>query len=296
MRWIVVFLSVFLFASEFKSITPKVKVAIVVDKKRFFKFIPSFINSITAYYMLKDVDLNLRVFSKIEDVPSEYRDIIYLSFKPFNTKARVYIPLENKKSSGKIFYGGVDWKKQVEKLSNLVYSSNVASINDATYISNLLYNYEKEYFSQIKRYFYPSIPYYRLKGFVFFNIGASKTAQVLSKLTYLNITSQMKLSTQINYDPLLLEVTQPMDVKNLVIANSIINPPLMVEDYALLLNGDIKYNWLNYAGVIFANKIYNLQNSLDMFYMHDFGVYIFNNQINYDVKLYRIIKHSFKEF
>ena len=132
-------------------------------------------------------------------------------------------------------------------------------------------------------------------SFLIFNTPASKTAQVLSALTQKNINVVLNLSPQLGYDPLMILLPQPKDVENLIIANSIINPPPLINEYANLLNSDIKYNWMNYASLILANKIYNKQNNEELFFMSDFNIYIFNNQIDYKVKLYKIINSSFKE-
>ena len=104
----------------------------------------------------------------------------------------------------------------------------------------------------------------------------------------------MEFSAQINYDPLLIEITQPQDVEKLIIANSILNVPDILEDYNQLLNSDIEFNWLNYSSTLLANKIYNQSTNTNEFYLNDFRLYIFNNQINYKTKLYQIVNNSFR--
>ena len=198
-------------------------------------------------------------------------------------------------STNNIYYGLIDFKKQIDKLKEFI-NKKTFIIHDITYISNKILNYEKNipYITQI--YTFPTIPYWRLKNsFLIFNTPASKTAQVLSNLTQKEINVILNLSPQLGYDPLMILLTQPKDVKNLIIANSIINPPLLINEYVNLLNSDIKYNWMNYTSLILANKIYNKQNSEELFFMSDFNIYIFNNQVDYKVKLYKIIKSSFKE-
>ncbi|MEO1923637.1 MAG: hypothetical protein ABGX25_03870, partial [Nautiliaceae bacterium] len=70
--------------------------------------------------------------------------------------------------------------------------------------------------------------------------------------------------------------------------------PGIIEDVNRLLNSDIKYNGRNYSTSVLLNKIYNQITSSDEFYMNDFNLYIFNNQINYKTKLYQIINGAFK--
>ncbi|NPA11711.1 MAG: hypothetical protein GXO62_05670 [Epsilonproteobacteria bacterium] len=284
------------FDATFKSLTPKVKIALVADKEKFFKYLPSFINAINAYLISKGVEYDFKLYSLKDKIPEDVTDIILLAQNPVNSNARIYIPTIYKKGQNNIFYGGIDFKTQILKLSSFINSSKIYALNELNQISNLQFSIEKSFFPKIREFTFPQIKYYALNNaYVFFNTSAPKTAQILSRMTYLGIKPMLKLSTQINYDPLILDITQSQDTKRLFIANSIINPPLLIEDYALLINSDIKYNWLNYAGAVFANKIYNTQNGEDLYYMNDFHLYIFDNQINYGVKLYQIIRHSFQE-
>ena len=285
------------FSDIFESEKPKITLAVIIDKKKFFKFVPSVINSINAYLIYKNVDFNLSVFStedNITKIQKEYKNIIYIGDKNF-PDIKIYNPVYNKNDFNytNVIFGGIDFENQIKKF--LKFTQNATAINEQTEISSSLLKYEKKYFS-LKELFYPNINYYSLRNdYIFFNVSAGKTAQILSKLTYNQINTKLQFSTQINYDPLLIAITQPQDVKKLIIANSIINPPVKIEDYSLLLNSDIKYNWLNYATDILLNKIYNESLNEDSFYMNDFGVYIFDNQIEYKIKLYQIINHAFKQ-
>ncbi len=295
---------------NFVSLKPHVKVCVVINKKRFFKFVPSIINSLNAYLIYKDVDYELKVFDineSIEKINGECNDtIIYSLNKKYiqnlseYNNSKFYIPIFNKKeietNTTNLYFGGIDYKEQINKLAEFIDDNKAISINENTNLSNKLFKYENELNLTIIPYEYPNINYNDLNNsFVFFNTRTAKTAQVLSKITYYELETKLQLASQINYDPLLIGITQPDDVKKLIIANSIIHPPLLIEDYNLIINTDIKYNWLNYASNILLNKIYNNQTGEENFYMNDFKTYIFDNQILYKIKLYQIINGAFKE-
>ena len=292
------------FDASYVTLKNKVNLAVIINKKRFFKYLPSIINGMNAYFIQKGIDFNITVYDvdvNISSIP--YDDIICFTTENITHlstyKKNFYLPLVNKneinQTNYNIYYGLIDFKKQIDKLKSFI-NKRAFVINDTTYISQKILNYEKDipYLENI--YTFPKIPYWRLRNsFLIFNTPASKMAQVLSILTQKDINVALTLSPQLGYDPLMILLTQPKDIKNLIVANSIINPPLLINEYSNLLNSDIKYNWMNYATLILANKIYNKQNNKELFFMSDFNIYIFHNQIDYKVKLYKIINSSFKE-
>jgi len=294
------------FQDNFVSISNEVKLAVVIDKHKFFPFIPSLMNALNAYFAQKGIDYSLKLYDIDQNLSAiESNDVLFLSLdkskimqlKDYNKT--FYLPLLTKNetniTSANIYYGSINFKNQVDLLSKFI-TSPAAAITDKTYIAGKLLKYELQNPFVKDIFEYPRIAYYKLKNKnVFLNTSAGKTAEILSRITQKNITTKLNFIPQIGYDPLLIVLTQPADVKKLLIANSIINPPLVVNENATLLNSNISYNWLNYASCILANKAYNRQNGEDEFYMSDFHTYIFNNQINYKTKLYKIFRGAFKE-
>ncbi len=293
---------------EFVSLTPKINICVLINKNKFYKFIPSIINSLNSYLLYKNVDYNLSVYdinTTIESLQNCNNIFVYSLNKDFITNLQNYpnknffIPLFNKDdlniSSKNIYFGGIDYKNQINMLSSYIDDDSAVAINDNTNLSNKLFNIESNLL-KIYPFNYPKINYKFLNNkFIFFNTTAGKTAQILSQITYENIDTKLQLTTQINYNPILIGITQPQDIDKLLIANSIINYPLALEDINLLLNTDIKFNWLNYASNILLNKAYNLETNGDEFFMNDFKIYLFNNQINYKTNLYQIINGGFKK-
>jgi hypothetical protein len=60
---------------EFISQTPIISFALIIDKKKFFQFLPSLINSINAYLIQKKIDFNLSIYNNdvnISSLPQKY--------------------------------------------------------------------------------------------------------------------------------------------------------------------------------------------------------------------------------
>ena len=291
---------------SYVSFNSKVNFAIVIDKQKFFKYLPSLINSINAYLAQKGIDYNLTVYnSDIDFEKIKNPDIIYFTTdinelkKLKEINKTFYLPLIHKNetniTSKNIYFGSIDFKKQIESLTEFI-NDKTYVIADNTQISKKLLSYESNIKNLKSVFKFPNIYYRSLNNaFIIFNTPAGKTAQVLSMITQKQIQTKLTLTPQIGYDPLLITLTQPADIKKLIIANSIINPPNIINEYANILNSDIRYNWLNFSVCILTNKIYNRQNEEDEFYMSDFNIYIFDNQIDYKTELYRIIDGAFKE-
>ena len=294
------------FNDTYVSINSTVEFAIVIDKKRFFKFIPSLMNALDVYLAQKGINYNVKLYDKDVNLSQiESKDILYFATDENNItqlcdyNKTFYLPLINKNETNtsceNIYFGGIDFKNQIEIISQFI-DDKTDVVTDNTIISKKLLNYEKNLTLINNVYRFPNIYYKDLNNsFVIFNISAGKTAQVLSQITQKNIDSKLIFSPQLDYTPLLISLTQPIDIEKLIIANSIIHSPQLINEYARVLNFDIKYNWINFASTVLANKIYNAQNGEDEFYMSDFNIYIFDNQINYKTKLYRIINRAFKQ-
>jgi len=300
---------VYVFDDNFVSQNNKVKIAVIIDKKKFFKFLPSIMNSINSYLIYKNANYELKLFDKNENLTSiieDFKDIIYFTTQKedvYNLKeynASFYIPTFNSydfnQSFENIYFGLIDFKSQIKKLAEYIDDDKAVVIHSKGMIPQKLLQYENELNLTLDIMEYPNIKYYKLRNkYIFFNTSTSKTAQVLAKIsTYKRLNTKLQLTTQINYDPLLIAITQSHDVKKLIIANSILNVSTDLEDTNQNLKTDIKFNWLNYATSALANKIYNKQTDEDEYYLNDFRIYMFNNQINYETKLYRILNKGFK--
>ncbi|WP_024787816.1 MULTISPECIES: hypothetical protein [unclassified Lebetimonas] len=294
------------FNEKFYPQNSKADFAIIINKQKFFKFLPSVLNAINAYLIQKGVDFNITLYNNdvnISNLPQHYVIDIETNRSKILTlgdyNKTFFVPTFNKNDFNEtfknIYFGGINFKNQIQKFTAFI-NDRLFTISQNTQISNQLLAYEKTNPFFVRNYNFPDINYADLNNsFIILNTDVSKSAEVLSNITSKEIEPFLVFSPQLCYSPSIIFLTQPNDIDKLIIANSIIRPPLMINDYALLLNSDIRYNWLNYAADILVNKIYNMQNSEDLFYMNDFYIYIFNHQINYKTKLYKILNNSFKE-
>ena len=294
------------FTSTIKSIKPKLNIAVIIDKNRFKKYLPSIINSLNSYLLYKDVEYNLDIYDTTEiNDALEHKNIIYYTFNPNDVYSMqdynnsFYFPMINKNevdiNNSNFFFGGMDYSIQLKKLSSLIEKESVIAINDNTLTSKKLFELENKLFMAIP-YKYNNINYQDLNNsYIFINTTPKHTIQILSKIYSNDINPNLILSTQINYSPLIIALTQNEILNKFIVANSILNLPKELIDIHMLLNSDIKFNYVNYAANILCNHIYNKVTNLDSYYMSDFLTYIFDNQINYKTKLYQIVFKAFKE-
>lgn len=119
------------------------------------------------------------------------------------------------------------------------------------------------------------------EGSFFLNTPVVKSAMVMSQLTLYDVNVSNILSTQINYNPELLLLTQEKDRDKMLIANSInYHNNVMIESNALLQN-NIVYDWINYATTIGADYFYHLITSAHREYPQE----MINNQIEYPISI-----------
>jgi hypothetical protein len=130
-------------------------------------------------------------------------------------------------------------------------------------------------------------------SYIFVNTKVVHTSQLLSNFTYYRIEPKLVLATQINYNPLIFSLTNPEDVKNFIVANSLTLPNIKLLDVNMNLGTDLKFNWLNYTTSALLNKLYINEKYEYPYFLNDFDLYIFNNQIDYKTKLYRILYNGF---
>jgi len=126
----------------------------------------------------------------------------------------------------------------------------------------------------------------------FINTPIVKTGMIMSQLTLYdtnttNITNI--LSTQINYDPLLLSMTQYIDRKDMIIANSITQNKSVLTEANALLGNDITYDWINYTTTIGVDYFYSLITSQK----REYNIPLEDNQMKYKIEL---IKPSYSKF
>jgi len=127
------------------------------------------------------------------------------------------------------------------------------------------------------------------QGSFFLNTPIIKSGMIMSQLTLYDVNATNILSTQINYDPLLLSMTQYIDRKDMVIANSITEHNNVLIETNSLLSNDIVYDWINYTTTIGVDYFYFLMTSEDKIY----NTKMIDNQMIYNTELLQPSRSKF---
>lgn len=118
-------------------------------------------------------------------------------------------------------------------------------------------------------------------GSFFINTPIVKSGMIMSQLTLYDANATNVLSTQINYDPLLLSMTQYNDRKDMIVANSITeNNNVLIETNSLLGN-DIVYDWINYTTTVGVDYFFNQITNED----REYEMIVEDAQMLYDIEL-----------
>ena len=229
-----------------------------------------------------------------------------------------------------IYFGAIDYRAQIEKLMPLASSPLVVMYGKSTQGKKLLSMTKESYFEhnqpflatdRKKSTLEAKMPYdpalepqkrrviaYGLDkktsnlkqhlqknekiqfGSFFLNTPVIKSTMILSQLSVYDTNVANVLSTQINYDPLILTMTQKKDREKLYIANSIsINDDTLIQTNALL-NNDIVYDWINYASTVGADYFYTMITGEERIY----DLPVVDNQVVYPVAIMQPSVSHFK--
>ena len=212
----------------------------------------------------------------------------------------------------KIFYGGINYQEQVNTLESFIeetpYQYSYIFESEGA-LSQKLNRFIKEsredidaIFSITKSTNYESI-FDKEKNLqeekkndnstfnesiVFLNTSLLKSSIVMSQARYYETEPIRFLSTQINYHPLILTLSQFQDRKNLVIANSITEYNNELEDINKIFKNDIRYDWINYSTTIGVENLITKNDEERAFSLK------FESQvIKYPIELYKPSIYNF---
>jgi hypothetical protein len=129
-------------------------------------------------------------------------------------------------------------------------------------------------------------------GSFFINTPIIKTGMIMSQLTLYDTNATNILSTQINYNPLLLSMTQYIDRKDMVVANSITQHNNVLIETNSLLGNDITYDWINYTTTVGVDYFYGLITNDERTYTTEMK----DNQMVYDVELLQPSRSKFIKY
>ncbi len=227
---------------------------------------------------------------------------------------QIFLPtinsIERTEENENILYGGIDYKIQISELLKEFNGHKISLFYDKSPKGEELHN---EVLTQVTTLF-PDTNISQKVGIdknradfsqylknnkkepnletLFLNTTVKKTAILLSQITTRNYQPRIILSTQINYSPILLSMTQEKDREKIVIANSIpLNIDKSVVNTNILLNNDIIYEWVNYSTVVGLDYIYSNVTDAKRLFSEE----IIDGQIVYDVKIVKTTGSGFIE-
>lgn len=299
------------------------KIAIVFPSKVVGKYANSTINTILGYMLYQNVPFEVETFdslnqdynniqesfSKIQE--KGYKRVIALYTKEAlstlmdldeTKKSLVYFPLINKKDAPNSYkhfiFGAISYDNQLEVILKLSNKQNSMFYEESTLGNRLKNSYKNivnsEYIekkiSTINTKYKKIVQDEKLNDTsLVLNTPIIKSSIILSQLRAHDIKPNIILSTQLNYNPLLVSLTQFEDRVNFITANSIENTNDILTETLSLLNADIKYNWVNYASLVGVNYFYS-QNETALIKNN-----IIDNQVDYDVTLYNSTAYGFQK-
>ncbi len=118
-------------------------------------------------------------------------------------------------------------------------------------------------------------------GTVVLNTPLVKSGMIMSQLTLYDVNASRVLSTQIAYNNMLFDITQPQDREHMIVANAIGSQNSVLVEGNTLLQNDIRYDWINYATTLGIDYFYHLATQTPQEYNIPFS----NGQIAYPTAL-----------
>lgn len=298
------------------------KLAFIYPSKIVAKYAKSSMNTVLGYFDYKNIKYEIKVFDTIsEDQQSiekaflsareqGFSNVLAL-FTPRVTELlhtidtndlKVYLPLTNEdyitNAKSNFFYGGISYKDQISKLLEYSNTNNTMFYQSSFLGDKLKSLYENltpdvKVVKEIKKkrnYFKGIVKDYRIKNStLFLNTPIVKTSIILSQLRAYSIYPKVILSTQINYNPKILTLTQVKDRSNFVLASSIDNVDDNLRDAISSYGADIIYNWVDYSTLVGVNYLYDGNQSGLI------ETQIENNHVVYKPKLLKTTSFGFLE-
>lgn len=298
------------------------RVAIVFPSKEVGKYAKDAINTMMAYMLHNKIKFSFEVF---DSFTQEQNNIINV-FNEINNKKfknvialftqesiddiltvngisdlNIYLPLINKneviKTEQNITYGGIDYKSQIDKLlmlsnkkNTVLYSNNNLGLKLKNYVEISQPLRASTAISEHNNVFKKIVKNRKLQNSsLFLNTSIIKSSIILSQLRAHDTVPYKILSTQLNYTPLVISLTQYHDRKNFTIANSIEETDLKLQESLALFDADIQYNWVNYSTLVGIDYLFAQNDS------RIFPSKIINNQVNYNVELLKSTRYGFKK-
>lgn len=303
-----------------------IKVAILVPQKSIRRYAITTVNSIVAYMLSKNHDFEVSVFNSVDEEESSIKEAIeeikrqnhqYViapvtikgaqELVKYSQNLLIYIPTlhlnEFNNLNSNIIFGGIDYEEQVSRL--LKYSNSKVSLFwDGSLLGENLNEIIKK---QVPHISYEQaidnskVNFKRIfkdnnklnNSSIFLNTPLVRTSLIASQLRFYEREPYSLLSTQINYNPLILTLTQFKDREKLYIANSIGKTSTKLEEINALFGHNIVYDWVNYSASIGVDYIYTRH--LLPTENQEFREKIEDNQVIYDISIVKPKRYKFEK-
>jgi len=298
------------------------KLAFIYPSQIVARYAKSSINTVLGYFDYKKVKYEIKIFDTLSEDETSiqkaflnakengFTNVIAL-FTPRVTDflhsidtsdLKVYLPLSRKQNllyaNNNFIYGAISYEDQINKLFEYSNTNNTMFYQNSFLGSKLKTIYEST-FSDVKitkeiknkrNYYKGIVKDYRIKNStLFLNTPIIKTSILLSQLRAYSIYPKVILSTQINYNPKILTLTQVKDRSNFVLASSIDVVDDSLRDSISSFGSDIIYNWVDYSTLVGVNYLYD-QNISGLI-----NTRIEDNQVMYEPKLLKTTAYGFLE-
>jgi len=306
---------------NFDETKAKIKLAFVYPSSLVSKYAKNSINTVAGYLSSLNTNYNLEVIDSINESEDNILKVIDTIKEKEITKVIalytpnainilnrvnlddmiVYLPLIEEKESliknDNLIFGSISYEKQLQKLSDYINGTSVLFYQD-TYLGNKLRNsYEAVIGNTIARKeirssdtnFKNIVKDSRLNGsIIYLNTNIVKSSLILSQIRANEMEPKAIFSTQINFDPMLLVLTQDKDRERLVIASSIESIDSRLKDEILTYGGNINFEWVDYSTLVGVNYLINGNNSF-------IPTKIDENQAIYNPRLFKSADYGFVE-
>ncbi|HDZ4944480.1 TPA: hypothetical protein RTH42_000025 [Campylobacter jejuni] len=312
------------FEKNVQKIT-SVKLAIIIPEKTIKSYSNTIINSSIAYLLRQRAEIKVKVFLTGTEDSDKIRAALDAAqaqgyqyaiagftlkaaseLKNYSGNMKIFIPTIHKNniqiSNQNVIFGSIDYDAQISALLDKS-NTNVAIFSDGSALSSNLNSRILAQNSNARIYTIEGekLDFSRLlrsqggvnNASIFFNTPLIKTALTSSQLRIYNIHPYVLLSTQINYNPTFLSLTQQGDRENFIIANSINNHDDNLVYLNEIFNQSISYNWIAYATSIGVDYFYT--EFLNKKSESLFDEKIKNSQVDYKVRLMQGKQASFEE-
>lgn len=304
----------------------KIKLALIIPQNTIKIYSNILINSSIAYLLRQNANIKVKVFligdeseegikKTMQSIQDEHFSFIIAGLTkdgvPYLEKylddEKVFVPTVNAAEVGEmskdISFGGIDYKAQIQKLL-LFANAKIKVFSNSSVVSKRLNNdiLELRPDAKILNIADSSFDFKRLlkkngsfnNASIFFNTTLIKTALASSQLRSYELTPKILLSTQINYNPILLHLTQSEDIKNFLFANSIQNEDETLAYLNDIFNQNINYNWVAYSTSIGLDLFYTQFLNKDA--KRVFKEELENSQVKYDIKIMHSKGLGFEEY